>query len=174
MDSKLGGAELFLSVHDEPLIKQNNLFHNRKINYIDFCGCSIDDLKEIDLTKKLPYVQSVLIMCLMVAIYMGFNEIYLLGVEHDSFRTGEYKYFYKPTVLAGKDYSVTVDGKINSKMFPLYDELHALAYLWKQYRIVKNLAIADNIKIYNATAGGVLDEFERVNLEDVLSGKSSI
>jgi len=166
MDEKVGDAELFLNISEESLVRENNLFKDRKINYVCMNG-KFDDKqsKIIDITGIIPGIQSVPIMCLMIAMYMGFKEIYLIGVEHDSFRTREYKYFYTPTMLAGKDHAVCIDGRIKCS---LYDEFHAYAYLWEQYRILKYIAFANNISICNATCGGALDEFERVSLDKVL------
>ena len=42
-------------------------------------------------------------MALLISMYMGLKTIYLTGTDHDDFRSGEYKYFYVPTVLRGKD-----------------------------------------------------------------------
>jgi hypothetical protein len=111
-------------------------------------------------------VQSVAIMCLMAAMYMGFREIYLIGTDHDSFRTGAYTYFFEPTVLKGKDPSTDTDGKLVAGW---YDELSGLAALWGQYRIIKRMAEHHGIQIFNATSGGELDEFPRARLESVIA-----
>jgi hypothetical protein len=171
MQEKIGEAELFLSYRDEPLVRENHLFPGRKVNYLcmnyDF---SKDSTKLFDIAKIVPGVWSVPVMVLMIAMYMGFKDIYLLGVEHDSFKTGEYKYFYKPTVLSDKAFGVTEDGKTTD---PLCDELYEYYRLFSQYRALKRIASSRGINIYNATAGGALDEFERVSLEDVLKDSGS-
>src|SRR2546426_10536939 len=105
-------------------------------------------------------------MCLMIAMYMGFTEIFLLGTDHDHFLTGFYRYFYEPTVLKGKDPSTDVQGKV---VAPRYDEFHELATLWRQYRAMRDVAEANGVSIFNATHGGALDEFPRVTLEQALA-----
>jgi hypothetical protein len=119
-----------------------------------------------DISGRIPGVQSVAIMCLMAAMYMGFKKIYLLGTDHDHFRTGEYTYFYEPTVLRGKDPSTNAEGKLVGSW---YDELSALAVLWGQYRTINLMAERHGIQIFNATAGGELDEFPRANLESLIA-----
>lgn len=168
MDGKIGRAELFFDVADEPFIRKKNLFSQRKINYV-FCKGSIrEQCDVVDISNKIYAIQSVSIMALMVAIYMGFSKIYLLGCEHDSFMTGQYKHFYAASPeYQNKDAAVTDDGKV----FSLYDELQSAVSLWTQYKILKRIAFSNGISIYNATIGGALDEFERVHLEDVLSQK---
>jgi hypothetical protein len=99
-------------------------------------------------------------------MYLGCEDIYLLGTDHDHFKTRTYRYFYEPTVLAGKDLSVDRDGKVLTN---LYDDFHELAFLWRQYRALGRIAQANRVRIWNATAGGELDEFPRVRFEDVLA-----
>lgn len=167
MHGKLGGAELFLNYTEEPLVRRFSLFPGRTVRYVVLDG-HMDSLHGRgipDLSKSIPRVQSVSVMCLMLAMYLGFRTIYLLGTDHDQFKTGEYTYFYEPSVLRGKDPDVNADGKVVSKR---YDEFQALARLWRQYRTMREIAERHGLKIWNATAGGELDEFPRVDLERVL------
>jgi hypothetical protein len=168
---KIGDAELFLSYRDEALVQEKHFFSGRKVNYLcmhdDF---SKDSTRLVDISRIVPGVCSVAIMALMIAMYMGFKDIYLLGVDHDSFKTGEYKYFFQPTVLRNTSLEFTEDGNI---IYPLYDDLYAHWRVFGQYRALKRIALAQGINIYNATAGGALDEFERVSLEEVLKDPGS-
>lgn len=82
------------------------------------------------------------------ATYMGFKEIYLLGCDCNY--SGEKRHFeeYKDSKLvAGND--------MESKMI-------------MTYQVAKKYADAYGIKIYNATRGGKLEVFERVNFDDVV------
>lgn len=168
MHEKLGDAELFLNYTEEQLVREHDLFPGRRIHYLclhdSFERHSQDSL--IDITGTIPGVQSVPIMCLMVAMYMGCREIYLLGTEHDQFKTGRYGYFYKPTVLNGKDIGVASDGKVIDSNYEVFT---AMLELWRQYRYLKQIAHQNEISIYNATHGGELDEFPRVQLEQIIS-----
>lgn len=168
MDSKLGRAILFLNYTERALVEKAELFREREVRYVTFSGLfsDYDPLAIPDISGRIPGVQSVAIMCMMAAMYMGFRQIYLLGTDHDSFRTGEYTYFFEPTVLKGKDPSTDADGKLVGGW---HDELSALAALWGQYRIIKRMAEHHGIQIFNATAGGELDEFPRVRLESVIA-----
>jgi len=172
MDSALGSAEIFMSDTEKELVKKNTLFHGRKIHYLAL-GSYLGkwNREEVpDLSKACMGVQSVPIMCLMIAMYMGFKKIYLLGVDHDHFLKGEYKYFYKrhSEVLRGKLGGVSDEDKITDSRYVQFCELKLL---WEQYRVVKAIALANGIKVFNATAGGALDEFPRVRLEDVIDVK---
>jgi hypothetical protein len=161
MDDDIGDAEIFLNAKDEPFIRENKLFPNRKVNYL-YLGMDWDEGRRalIDITRKAPWVQSVPVMCLMIAMYMGFKNIYLLGVELDSFKTGDYKHFYGSKGVY-EDTAVDGNGKL---IHPLLEEFKINVKLWTQFRILKNIAQANGISIFNATEGGALDEFERVEL----------
>lgn len=173
IETSVGPAELFLSTIDEPLVRRHGLFQNHNVHYLFFNG-SFDHWQQqdiIDISRDIPGVQSVPIMCLMVAMYMGFREIFLLGTDHDHFLTGSYTYFYKPTLLQGKDPSTGPDGRLIS---PRYEQFHELAALWRQYRAMRNIAASNGIGVFNATHGGALDEFPRVTLEQALERKPSV
>ena len=166
MHGRLGKAMLILSDTEEPLVREEGLFPGRDVRYVHLKGI-FSDLPPgtiPDLTNTIPGVQSVPILALMLAMYMGGDKLYLLGTDHDHFRSGEYKYFYEPTVLRGKDISVDERGKLRGGWFA---ELSGLANLWSQYRSLKEIARANGIEIFNATCGGELDEFPRVELDSL-------
>lgn len=83
---------------------------------------------------------------IQLAIYMGFKEIYLLGVDH--FYSGdENDHFSKLDVCTNK---------------PQTDKT---TY---SYRRANKYAKDNLIKIYNATRGGYLEEFERVDFDEII------
>jgi hypothetical protein len=164
MDSRLGDAELFLSLSEYELVQKYELFPKRKVYFLCLGRIFSESEREvINLASIIPGVGSVPIMALMVAMYLGFKEIYLLGTDHDSFQTNKYVYAFEPTVLRGKDCDVRADGQVES----LYKELHSNAKLWENYRSMRTIAESNGIKIINATKGGALDEFERVDIENL-------
>lgn len=170
MDDRLGDAELFLGSTEYPLVKKHGLFPGRTVNYLCCARPFLaGETKVIDIGGIVPVIASVPIMCLLAAIYMGFKEIYLLGVDHDSLITREYKYSFEPTVLRGKDYSVDEEGRVR---IPLYEELQAYLLVWSQYRHLKQIAEANAVSIFNATAGGLLDEFPRVDFKNFIFDKA--
>lgn len=165
MHSKIGSAELFLDLFQAPVIKKHGLFPGRKINYV-YSGFSRKEniTQIVDISRKIPSVSTAPVLCLMVAIYMGFKDIYLLGIDNDFWKTGEYKYFFEPTVLKGKEEHLYPDGKLKD---PLYWQFLGFGTLLKQYWHMHNIARANNISIFNATEGGALEEFERVRFESL-------
>lgn len=91
--------------------------------------------------------------CLQLAVYMGFSEIYLLGVDYSYAKSGEssYGHFHPEEKLTSIGYADEV-GK---------------AYLSAQNYTEKN-----NIKIFNATRGGYLEIFERVDFDSLFKDKA--
>ena len=93
---------------------------------------------------------SIAYSCLELAVYMGFKEIYLLGC--DCTYAGEKEHF--------------VDSGVEDRA-----RKFATPKLIVAYEAAKKYADEHGIKIYNATRGGVLEVFERVTLENILSGE---
>lgn len=168
MHAGTGQAEIFLSETEAPMVREEGLFPGRVVRYLSLIEAfeSFPRDQIIDIARHVPGVQSVPIMVLMIAMYMGLSPIYLIGVEHDHFRTGRYSHFYEPTVLKGKDSEVSADGVVTT---PLYEDFVSLTRLWGQYRHLREIASANGIEVLNATAGGALDEFPRVELGSLFS-----
>ena len=168
MDEKTLDTELFFSLNEEPLIRTNNLFKDKMVYYLDTTNNSLEEGTEIpDITKTIYQIQSVPIMCIQIAMYMGFKTIYLLGCEHDSIITNKYTYSFEPTILKDKSTVVDSDG---TKNFPYHLRIKSLHRLFHNYEIVHKVADANDINIYNATADGILDEFERVDYNSINFG----
>ena len=167
MDERLGGAELFLDQQEWPLVQERGLFPRREVRYVCM-GRNYFPRAPVDIENLagiLPRVQTVPILAIMISIYMGFREIYLIGVDHDWFVKKEYIYSFEPSTLKGLDIGVGLNGELETS---LWDELPAVSKVWEQYRSVKKMASLQGTNIYNATFGGMLDEFERVSLRSVL------
>ncbi len=84
---------------------------------------------------------------LQLAVYMGFSEIYLLGVDCNYQRGGKNNYFFEEKE---RD---TIDHRENEMILA--------------YRAAEEYAKSHGIKIYNATRGGMLEEFERVDFDSL-------
>jgi hypothetical protein len=110
-------------------------------------------------------VESVPVMVLMIALYMGFEEIILLGIDHDHFKTGRYIYAFDPQAQRGKDFSVNSDGEVIANR---HDDFQSLARLWRQYRVLREIGIKNGRAILNANPFSELDEFPKLTFQSVL------
>lgn len=88
---------------------------------------------------------------LQLAVYMGFKEIYLLGTDCEQESGGKVLHF--------------VDNYA-----PGPSHLH-LDSIMLAYQSAKRYADAHGIKIYNATRGGALEVFERVDFDSLFENK---
>ena len=139
-----------------------NLLPKDKTYYIATSGLPT---LQIDLTNVVQSFQSVSAFALANAIYMGFSEIYLLGFDHDylAYR-GVDRHFYSGSILKGvKSESVPL-----SELYSYEFEMKSCLKLWNNYKYLKKIAESKGVKIYNATEGGYLDVFERINYNDVI------
>ena len=98
--------------------------------------------------------------CLQLAAYMGFKEIYLLGVDCDysSFRKADGEIIFS-------------GGKINH-FHPEYVETIYTVDMDLQtagYQAARDYVENNGLKIYNATRGGKLEVFERVDFDQLFN-----
>lgn len=116
---------------------------------------------------------TVLSLAAEMAFHMGFSEIYLLGVDctnpHD--KGGHFTDNYATKEVAETDIN-RIKMRMNAKSLTkkqIGD--HIIDRSMKVYSLLDRYASKHGIRIYNATRGGNLEIFPRVNLEDVLKKK---
>ena len=167
-DQYIGKATLFAHTDDYAFIQNKGLFSGRTVRFVH-AHLDVDegDVCIPDLAKPILSIGSVPIMALQIALYMGFSNIVLLGVEHDSFITSRYEYFYKNNIMVGKDDSVNADATINRQTCSRAKEFSALSSLWKQYECLQSCALMQGVSIVNATPNTALDVFPRVRYDDL-------
>ncbi len=105
--------------------------------------------------------QSVIINAFELAFYMGFSEIILIGVDHS---------FNLEMDMDGRKKT----NKVLSHFKEDKDQCTYMTYkeaLTKCYETCAKYAQSKGIKIYNATRGGKLEVFERINLEQAINKK---
>ena len=109
-----------------------------------------------NICKGIYSASTVTYACLQIAFYMGFKEIYLLGVDHR----------YSVSLRADG----TIEHNDVKDHFSETDTLANLPQLDKStlaYKSAKKYADEHGIKIYNATRGGKLEVFERVDFDSL-------
>jgi len=160
------GAELFFGMNDFDRNHSRGLFKGRDVHHLLFGGTLGQvEAHGIDLTRANPSPQSVTIMALYTALYMGFSEIILLGCDHDwILHVNASMHFYTEDqhALNRNGYNEWFGGGLDG-YFRDY-----LA-LWSQYRAIAAAAEKRGVRIINATEGGLLDVFPRANLSTLIS-----
>lgn len=101
---------------------------------------------------------------IQMAFYMGFSKIYLLGIDHN------YQIIRNANGLPVKkhsdrpNYSEGMSDYVNMQNLPRVEE-STIAY-----ETAEKISRLMNVRIYNATRGGKLEAFERVNFDDIIKG----
>lgn len=90
--------------------------------------------------------------CIQMAVYMGFKEIYLLGVDFN----------YSEDLYDEKNHFAGYQSDKRVRLNKVYPERMRAAY-----ESAEQYANAHGIKIYNATRGGKLEVFERVDFDEI-------
>lgn len=159
LNSKIKKSIFFL-----PLLRGYEF--NEKYNYLNrgrtfYIASNGDPFPSVDLTSLIQGFAGVSAFALAQAIYMGCSPIYLLGFDHDYLANrGTDHHFYEGGTLQGlKGTSVP--------RIPYDVEMEANYRLWQSYRSLKTAAESKNIKIFNATSGGYLDVFDRIDYENI-------
>ena len=119
------------------------------------------DYKGTDITRSIFTAEAASVFALIVAIYMGFEEIYLVGMDHDYFlyeNESEMR-MYKKALHQNNEFA-----KIFKDEFYI-EEFNRQYKIFKKYRA---LDMHSASKIYNASSGGILKVFPRVKLSEVL------
>lgn len=158
-------ATMFFGLSDQRRVEANGYFANRLLHYLAF-GTSEEVLDSMidsggDISSTVIAPQSVSVMALTIAIYMGFRTIYLLGCDHDWLcHMHESKHFYEE-----KEHAMVRQGYNEWTSTSVEFECQCMLSLWQQYKILKYLAENKGTDIFNATGGGLLDVFPRANFE---------
>lgn len=111
-----------------------------------------------DISERIYSSGTTLYSMFQVAVYMGIKEIYLLGVDF-SFRKERYS-----------DGKIIVNDHVKNHMELLEQHtegVYNVDLIMEGYKCFRNYANNHGIKVYNATRGGKLDIFERVDFDSL-------
>jgi len=111
-------------------------------------------------------------MALLSAVYMGFNQVYLLGCDHDTItHLNISKHFdeEKELTLVRKGYDENYQPDLEACC-------RGYIQLWQQYKaICAILAKTDNrTEIFNATPESYLNVFSRVRFDSLFLDKTAV
>ena len=156
------------------LIDRNKLFEDRNINwFFSTMNKDNEDLSpsEIDFTKNILSSSTSSVWALQLAIYMGFKEIYLIGMDHNYIALDKNKQrFAHSSYLHIDEQKLSDASKVNketlSSLYSMNTEtLFHTAKIFMHYKKIKNVFKGD---IYNLSKDSFLDIFEYRSLKEVL------
>lgn len=159
MDQGTGDAEMFFHAGDRALIEDHHLFRNRTIHWIDYAE-SWDGHADLPLDlRALPPVWSVSEVAVAVALYLGFEKIYLLGFDHDWFN-GLFNYFYD----INKEHAAKPEGRSLPQVDSEF-QMRRHADIFRKYKYF--VAMKNNIYNANANRNSYVDVFPKVDYDSL-------
>ncbi|NII29553.1 hypothetical protein HB364_31025 [Pseudoflavitalea sp. X16] len=163
-DEKIPGTStVLLALHDKQYCDRHRIFQTKDHYYY----LSKFGNFPVNLAHNLPSYQTVVQLAIYAAIYMGFTEINLLGVDHSwILHYGESRHFYEE-----KEHKFTQNGYSEWIDDHLGDEFKKYVILWEQYEeIIRNYKNS-GIAIYNLSPESLLDLFPKKAFSQALSKK---
>lgn len=115
--------------------------------------------------RAMPRPRNVMIPAIMIGIWMGFHNIYLVGADHSGIGTirvneqnevvSEIPHFYRDS----EEESARV--RISYMHQPLHQVIHSYYVAFRAYHQIERFARHVKVAIYNATPGSYIDAFTR-------------
>jgi hypothetical protein len=116
----------------------------------------------------MPRPRNVLIPAIMAGIWLGFEEIYIVGADHSWMQSiwvdeentvvTVQPHFYKDDEKEQKRVDSVYKG------YHLHDIINSFYVAFKGYHLIERYAKAQKVMIYNATRGSFIDAFARKQL----------
>jgi len=132
--------------------------------FVPMRGSLADDpVDALEMSVRVPEVQSTSQLAIMTAIYMGCNPIYLLGLDSDwaASMNLDRHFYIEPTLNR--------EPGTGPKPLTYQTILECTLRLWKGYTHLRDYCEPRTIEVFNCTAGGLLDVFPRKTFDEVVS-----
>lgn len=171
---------MLLNMEMRHFVEKYNLFKKHQVYYIGAQGIFTNNLPfNIGLDKYVPSPKNSALMCLIIAVWMGFDEIYLLGCEHSFLAQPLGKNKSLGFSHSYEDETSELDNASDEvlKKYITQEEMNCtyeinmanILQLFRNYRLFysKALKTHPNLKIFNATSNSFLDVFPMINFNDI-------
>lgn len=147
-DSKFVLNGLYKNKIEKLVSKRDNFYY-----LLLWKGFFNPEKNEIDLTKLLPMSSNVIGTALYVALYMGYEEIILLGCDFNSFASPKQVHVY--------------EDKESTRLWTMSNELFQYSFAADMHVQLDLYAKRHNQVILNGTEGSLIDAYERVSLDEL-------
>lgn len=125
----------------------------------------------VDITKNIMKVPTVLTECLTIALFMGFEKIYLVGFDlnqlvilQEKENAWEHLRFYGTSPITRN----AAEAQLEKKTETSGENWFCMWKIWVQLNLLRDYALRRDIQIINLTKGGLLNVFPRQDYEDVI------
>ena len=128
------------------------------------------DTMSEDISQYITSVGTVTANAIEIAIYMGFKEIYLLGVDNNyAVKRREDGTVYRDPTVKSSYFAGMKDEKGNPGDGISVQTVHQMN---QSYELCKKYADSKNVKVFNATRGGMLEVFPRADFDELFDQNS--
>ncbi len=171
---------MIISLGAKSFVEKHGLFRQHRIYYVGTQGIFTNNLPfNISLDRYVPNPKNSVLMCMIAATWMGFDEIYLLGCEHSFLAQPlgknkslgfSHSYEEEASNLDNADDEVLKKYISQKELNSNYEmSMASVLQLFRNYRLFYSKAqkLHPNLKIFNATPNSFLDVFPMINFEDI-------
>lgn len=152
-------------------VKNPTLKYYYMDKYSDISKYSDSQSTEIDFTQTVPpFAQNVVSPSLMLALFLGFKEIYLIGCDHTWWGFNKFEVEQEGKILPYY-YSKSKESIAFQRTYirnfgyeKLQDTINRQIF---EYEILNEYAKKQGAKIFNSTEGGYLETFERKDYDSI-------
>lgn len=156
--------ELFVPLSSRDNIKRLQWNAKLNVNYFNSYTYLYHGFnKDIDLTKMIPGMQNVVQYCILIALYMGFSEIYLLGTEQTNI-FGNLRSFISDDI---SEYAFSLSDKEkewkHSKLTKpsLVETLRGYARIFELFDELSLYCANKNVKLYNCSPESLIQGIKK-------------
>lgn len=171
--ARIDGARFLIPAGGVDVVRDQDLLPADRLHPCIFRGdLATQQECAFDFTRPLPGLFNVSLLTILAAMYTGCNPIYLLGMDHD--------WLARPNCHSTHFYQVvTVDNHEEVRAieregrYSYRFNIECALAAFRSYEAILKTAREHGIQILNATDGGFLDVFPRVEYEDVAASLKS-
>lgn len=168
----------FFPIEQRDFVKKHQLDKTLQVQYFKSMGFMSDACNfEYRYDKYIPNCGTVVQAAIIMAIYMGFSEIYLLGCDTTSLVVTINSALKKND---DSDYAYSISDNEKKRMEALLSkqnlESYTQSYLYclKCYRFLYSYANKRGIKLINCSSSTVIDSIPRMNIADIVDRKDEL
>lgn len=170
-DTKLPAeTNIILATSNEYLVKEYNLFPNRRIFYVELDGTRLKEPINTDITLPIMAPQTGPIMILPVLAYMGYKEIYLIGQDMNRLAS----YGNTTPNFYDKDKDPRKNATDENNWIDIIPEMERTLVMFKQFKKYADYFKDNNIQFYNLSPNSWLSFIEKKDFNNVLNRKEAI
>lgn len=161
----------FFPVIASQFIKKHQLDKEINVRYFWPEKYFTKSCKEIDFTTVIPGFHTVVDYAIILAIYMGAKEIYLLGCDCTGIMAYIQSKNNEKIDSYAFDFKNEKDAEQTKKMYTAVQSENMFNNFYmvlRQYRQLKEYCEKIGVKLVNCTEGGILDSIPREKYEDVV------